>query len=128
MKAKEELLKPRFKVIADYPNSIFEISEIIVPMNGVTYVEYSDNGGKTEIELSNFPHLFQLLKWWEERKVEDMPQYIEFNKIILPVKKWDLENKQGWICINQGGGIFHQDAIIPSSKEEYETNLKNNNQ
>ena len=66
----EELLMPRYKVIADYPgmDDSYEIGEVLKP----AYTGIVDA----------YPHLFRKLNWWEERKVEDMPEYVK--PIVAP--------------------------------------------
>lgn len=59
----EELLKPRFKVIADYPVSPYPVGAIITPKDA----EYFDK----------YPVIFKRLEWYEERKPEDMPLYLK---------------------------------------------------
>lgn len=70
----EELLRPRYKVVADYPKSIYKIGTII---NAGTTSEdciYCDLEGP---RMRHYPHLFQPLPWWSDRKVEDMPEYVK---------------------------------------------------
>ena len=61
----EELLIPRYKVTADYPgmDDSYEIGEVLKP----AYTGIVDA----------YPHLFRKLNWWEERNVEDMPEYVK---------------------------------------------------
>lgn len=61
-----ELLKPRFKVIADYPNNTeFDIGDIVSP--------------KTEkSDYNNYPAIFKKLEWYEDRSAEEIG-YICFN-------------------------------------------------
>lgn len=73
----KDLLQPRFIVTNDYPQSIFEKEQIITPDNGTTYIEYSDNGGKIEIVLADYPHLFRPLHWSEFRTINEMPKYVK---------------------------------------------------
>lgn len=65
----EELWKPRYKVIADYPDSEdhFIIGEV---MYGERYFDLN-------IYYKPYPHLFKPLKWWEEREEKDMPEYLK---------------------------------------------------
>jgi hypothetical protein len=75
----EELLKPRYKVIADWPmNHFYEVDDIIemkLMPNG-KYWNGEDSYYLTEKEMEKHPHLFKKLEWWEERKIEDMPDYL----------------------------------------------------
>ena len=66
----EELLQPRFKVIADFPGSNFGIGEIL----DEKWV------GEFFNELQYFPHLFRKLEWFEDREIENLPKYLKFNE------------------------------------------------
>lgn len=94
-----ELLKPRFEVIAEYPNCLFEKGTILVqcerkgwfndPKTGVFLFQ--------EHNLTPYPHLFKPLNWWEYRKVEDMPKKVISNRPkdkgkIMDVEKWNLDD------------------------------------
>jgi len=80
----EDLLKPRYKVIAGYPDMPFEVGEIIIEENlGATINPFYQVG---RFGFSNSPSLyypekypsnFRLLKWWEERKPEEMAAYVK---------------------------------------------------
>lgn len=68
-----ELMKPRYKVIADWPdNSKHKIGNIINAGN----VEWPENYCEW---LDNFPHLFKKLEWWEERNENELPAWIKCN-------------------------------------------------
>jgi hypothetical protein len=71
----EELLKPRYKVIADFPYNTFgEVGSILDRDWG--WNGDDENGFKHHI--SHYPHLFKKLQWWEERKQEGMPEYVKW--------------------------------------------------
>jgi len=67
---KEELLRPRFKVIADFPDSCLDVGEIITIGEGVF---------ETVEWWRKYPHIFKELKWFEERTKDEMPKYVESN-------------------------------------------------
>src|SRR4051812_40933853 len=99
----EELLKPRYKVIADYPKSLYYVGDII---NAGTTSEdciYCDREGP---RMRHYPHLFEPLPWWKDRKVEDMPEYV---KVINEVCAKDT----GLYC-----RVFKW-SIIDTTKEQY---------
>jgi len=84
----EDLLKPRYKVIADYPNSPYEIGDLLTN-NGsflITITHFWDEWGELqkqknfheESDVLKYPHLFKKLKWWEERTPEEIG-YVCFN-------------------------------------------------
>lgn len=87
----EDLMKPRFKVIADYPNSKFNIGDILVryyfqnSSDGaycyVTSPISPLDGNNLKMEYAeSMPHLFKKLEWWEERAKEDMPMFVKYVK------------------------------------------------
>jgi hypothetical protein len=66
---KKMLLKPRYKVIADWPRmTTYWIGRIF---------EVSQMGMETQIPYHKYPHLFKKLEWWEERDEKDMPEYVK---------------------------------------------------
>lgn len=69
----DELLKPRYKVIADYPGNLWQIGEILDRDWG--WNGDDENGFKNKV--SDYPHLFKPLQWWEDRKKDDMPDYVK---------------------------------------------------
>jgi hypothetical protein len=69
----EELLKPRYKVIADYPNNSWSVGEIIDRDWGWD----GDDEIGFKHHISHYPHLFQRLEWWQDRKPEEMPRYLK---------------------------------------------------
>ena len=80
---KLDLLKPRFKVIADYLLSPFSLGEVLSLHNsnndGWRYTYYDGEGSISlwQSELEEYPAIFQPLQWWEERAVEEMPEYVK---------------------------------------------------
>ena len=65
----QELLKPRYKVIADYPGNIWAIGSVLDLNISKQLSSYYDK----------YPHLFRRLEWWEDRDVKDMPEYLKYN-------------------------------------------------
>lgn len=114
----QKLLKPRYKVIASYPSSKYEVGSTIENI-GENYCMF----------LNEYPHLFRKLEWWEERRPEDMPEYVKLLSkpyngsywevgAIVKVIEWKyLDNflfDKIWIV----EGKRH---VFPATKEEYET-------
>lgn len=120
-KTPEELLKVRYKVIADYPGSSrdwpegMKVDRILSPQN----VGWAKN-----VLLWNpddFPHLFKRLEWWEDRAKEDMPEY--FKKKFLSKES----KKEGWIVEKIDGEFFIIEEwaasgfveLLPATESEY---------
>jgi hypothetical protein len=76
MLSKEELLKPRYKVIADYPLSEYKVGFII---QGTGFTKPWKDNFKTFF-YEDYPNIFKKLEWWEERKIEDLPEYVRFGE------------------------------------------------
>ena len=87
----EELLKPRYKVIADYPNCTFSVGQVLVQDDKEETDFWTGDQLYTDRYPKQYPHLFKKLEWWEERKPEDMPEYVKDNtsipKVIRKVDK-----------------------------------------
>jgi hypothetical protein len=62
-----DLMRPRFKVKELYPFSQFKIGQIITT---------GENSHLYRM-LEQFPNVFARLQWWEERKPEEMPEYVK---------------------------------------------------
>ena len=103
---KEELLKPRYKVIADYPQHYFKgedkdneykfIEGDILAYgkvnNSMTYRRigrcgYMSVGIPCESNPELYPKIFRKLEWWEEREEKDMPEYVKVKRASLVPKK-----------------------------------------
>jgi hypothetical protein len=97
-------MKPRWKVIADYPCAIHPMGTIINTYESanaylVKVGEEMDGTYRSEDGcLADYPAIFQKLEWWQERKIEEMPEYLKqtgmvdsFNNpapdIVIHVKK-----------------------------------------
>lgn len=77
---KEDLLKERYKVVADYPGNKFAIGDIITYVRKVaqTYDMWRNQNG-VEIMYSSFhkyPHLFKKLEWYDEIGVQTVSKWI----------------------------------------------------
>ncbi len=134
----EDLLKQRYKVIADYPLSPYNVGDLVEFSNIGTsfhcttiedYEPFSEEFVKTENyestkKLEKWPHLFKKLEWYEDRKPEDLPEYVKvihgnigFNlNDVLKVNKWVI----GYItrCYFDTYG-YEATYFTPSNLEEY---------
>lgn len=126
----EELLKPRYKVIASYPNN-----EVLV---GTKFYKESESFFFPGTDVDKYPHLFRKLSWWEEREEKDMPQYVKmespFDNLkvgIYEVEKWVQEpNADIWFKLSFDEVGFSMDAVkdcFPATPEEYQAYKSQNN-
>lgn len=99
----EQLMQPRYEVIADYPDSPFYKNEVLQ----LTYRENNgkifgwEDGKRTPGIWDNeyflkYPHLFRRLEWWERRSVEDMPEYVVFVKDYMDFKRGEVYKYSNW--------------------------------
>lgn len=90
---KEELLKPRYKLIVDYPSNILEVGTIVNASTNELIAFYN-----------KYPNIFQLLPWYAERKVED---------IALVEQIWkDIKGYEGYYQVSELGFIKSLDRNI----------------
>lgn len=75
-----DLMKERFEVIADYPNSPFKIGMIcqlteIHPYSGMSFI-YDDVTVVSPEWFVKYPAIFKPLAWYEEREINELPEYL----------------------------------------------------
>ena len=115
----KELLKDRWKVIADFPDSYFKVGDI-EDRDWAKYVNTEDEADGILWKISDFPHLFKKLEWWEEREIKDLPDYIKYkNKIYKVYWKCDSsvrceKHPSDGIGLNGDWG-----SCLPSTEQEY---------
>lgn len=120
----EELMKPRYKVIADYPKSLYHVGDILNGGWGSEDCIYCDTDGP---RWRHYPHLFRPLEWWEERKPEDMPQYVKSlgGNSVRTVDHFEMSREK---VIFEGGIIRPVYKWHPATIEEYNTYINKNTQ
>lgn len=114
----EELLQPRYKVIADYPGNVAYVGEIYEDDICIRW---------NEQKFKKYPHLFRKLEWWEERDEKDMPEYVkcefEGNVTVYKIVYWNLKENRGYITEREVvslGFLKPEYEPKPATKEEYE--------
>ena len=113
----EELLKPRYKVIADYPHSGLTVGEIISGIHAETLQDH----------YNEYPHLFKRLEWFEERTLEEMPQYVRFGEFdrahtIYRLEKPLEEDTNFWVMTTVNGEhCYPLTGSYPATEAEYLT-------
>ena len=83
----EQLLKKRYKVIADWPKNddcnVGDILELSAEYGGEQLYRFGEAQSLWSVsDFKQYPHLFKELQWWEDRKPEDMPEYLSGLKSI----------------------------------------------
>lgn len=89
----EELLKPRYEVIAPYPayrGHGIEVGDILTDPGDNECVRNQKGQAVVAFHWDMFPHLFKPLQWWEKRSVEEMPEYVKNEEgEVFKIKEWD---------------------------------------
>jgi len=84
-----ELMKPRYKVIAPYPNSPFKAGQILIRDDSHENNYWTGEQCYTDRYPDQYPHLFKPLQWWEDRKPEEMPEYVRIEEKVYKIREWE---------------------------------------
>jgi hypothetical protein len=117
---KEYFLKPRYKVIADYPGSCYTVGEVLSFEDGNIF---SEGSRPIHIEmLRRHPHLFKPLRWWEERDGH-LPCYVSWkDKHVFEVKGYGATTSGRLHAKFMLHGKLRSkpvDLLMPATEEEY---------
>jgi len=121
---KAELLIPRYLTIGDFPfNTYYPVGKIIsIPTDKYAM---SENGYPVVYcDFSDYPNCFKPLQWWEERKIDDLPEYVEdqtsSSMRFYKVDEWTIDNDG--IPDFRVGGIWPTRVFFvePSTLEDYQ--------
>lgn len=131
----DELLMPRYKVIAIDTTESFQIGEILNhPPEWNDYLWVTPDG-KIIFYPEKYPHLFKPLQWWEDRKPEEMPQYVvicidvsSFGK-CLNVKEWfyytsPIGEERSIGFKDHDGNTIGAHAVRPITEADYNAYLQ----
>jgi hypothetical protein len=79
----QELLRPRYRLYATYPGCPFKLGSVLIQKDlGATnnpYYEVGMFGLPNQSSLynpENYPSNFCKLEWWQERSINDWPEYL----------------------------------------------------
>lgn len=130
----EQLLQPRYEVIADYPNSPFTIGEILY-LTDECFIGNS-------LGYESYPKIFRKLEWWEHRLPHETPTHVKFVKDYMDFKEWQVFPFSNWNkgrtdtnlhdCIGfiTGKGKYNKSAIpatynvlLPATESDYQKYL-----
>lgn len=125
----EGLLHQRYKVIAHYPNCEFAIGEVLQyePETETTRPVLKDELGYETYTINpdNYPAIFKPLQWWEERKPEEMPEYVKWThpgvktlSDYFKVFQWQKNSVGAWLCDVKEAHLYIRD-VVPATEAEY---------
>jgi len=122
---KIELLKPRWKVIADYPgmeSHNLKQDDIITRSESAMYADTTQDGNPVvAINHDFFPAIFCELHWSDDREISDMPDYVKPIKAKMYVFKVKYYTNDKVYFINNNGNTCSQplDTMLPADESEY---------
>lgn len=130
----EQLLQPRYEVIADYPGSDLPIGTILLESKlGYCFREdvltTSSNIIATET-VTKYPHLFRRLNWWEHRTPEEMPEYLRRktkDAKVFKAKKHGVEATHSLGFIDENDRILSYCNFLPATLQDYTQYITNLN-
>lgn len=128
------LLVPRVRVKADWPEMhqrLLKVGDILIQDRG----NYR-NTRNSELTISvsdaaRFPHLFESLPWHAERKPEEMPEYVKYNRqddgrlVVAKVNDYEKRMDGSIIAWCEGNLSFPLGKIdYPATEAEYNAYLQ----
>ncbi len=132
----EQLLMPRLKVEIDYPDNDFSVGEIIEFPNKSNFYTGTEEWetrlcgkpGRRSMRCIKFfdpyPHIFRPMLWYEDRKPEDMPEYVKIieDGTVSKVLDWETRQLLDHPYIDRlGSSLSH---ILPATLSDYTTYLQ----
>ena len=127
-----DLTTPRVEVMAYYPQSTFEIGEILefasLNKNNSAFDFYQsvsqENNCEYAAEVDKCPAIFRKMQWWEKRELSDMPQYVKSTHTsgVYKVQKWiSFPLRAKLISASDRMKLID---MLPATQQEYEAYLK----
>lgn len=121
----EELLRPRYKVIADYPGNTFDVGTVLYKMNkthGWLSPCNNINIGMHIEAAKKYPHLFEPIPWYADRKPEDMPEYVKGARSVKKLLQTECHSDKYPSLLFEGETIWAPAWMYqPATKEEYDS-------
>ena len=131
----EDLMKPRIIVLSDWPGVAGRVTK------GDIFTENEDGiywiAGEPFLEdkIKDYPVLFRFLNWYEERAIEDMPEYVKDGnaEVLKAMYRKGIETENGLqpdrIFVEYANGNTGEWAIVenvmcffePATESEYLT-------
>jgi len=116
----EELLIPRWLVIADFPfNEWYVVNDILLD-NGKPAVLNQKGDAVGACNFKEFPHIFKPLGWWQERAKKDLPSFVKNLESGMLFKCMDIDNHHAFL---KGFGWDSLVNLLPATEAEYLSQL-----
>lgn len=144
---KEELLIPRWEVIANYPGTYYEVGDIISD-DGIRHAENQRGETVFVSKWGDYPNIFKRLQWHDYISSELLPKYVKIIAddidtrirlfqdagLFCEVNKWVKEKRDNgeeatlayingytpsWRTNEEEFGRLHICYLEPATEEEY---------
>jgi len=110
----EQLLQPRYQVLADYPGSTYRIGDII-----------SCESADLDKFCKKYPAIFKKLGWWQLREFWRLPAYVKHTQKpnVSKVRRWDafdITNEK--VALYDHGDHLNYGYLpylLPATEQEY---------
>jgi hypothetical protein len=111
----QEFNKIRYLIIADYPNSVGPVGNIIHTFKDIDTESYAA-----------YPHLFQRLEWWEERTWDEIPKYLKNTRTheVYELLSYHRNSPYALVEHNDVRTREHFQLLQPATQEEYKDQYK----
>lgn len=131
----QELLKPRYKVLIDFPGSPFNIGNILYRQDDDETLFQSKSAVRTISPNVRHPQLypdvFRRLEWWELREATEYPEYVRFEK-ENSYSRCGKVIKMNELKVSKGGFgiVYHDDGTwwatdcLPATSAEYQAYIE----
>lgn len=96
----EQLMIPRYKVIADYPKSFYTLGQVI-------------ECDEPDHQLAQWPAIFKPLQWWEVRKKEELPQYLRRTDYVIKVDNHQCTHDFHGRVVSEPSMFISNDCVAP---------------
>ena len=115
----QQLLKARYKLIAEYPFCDMPVGTVVTALDDDGNFELGAGKRLNAEQLSACNANFRRLKWWEERDAKDLPVYVTHTVSgkTGKVDKWDLKSA-GSGGVNTGNSFWLLQYITPAREDD----------
>lgn len=114
----EELMKPRKRIIALWPGSMFNVGNILYyddeRIEAGYWYSLTESGVKFYVTDPHlYPHLFKPLAWYEDREASEMPEYVK--EIDNKYHKVKYSEEFGFLYMEAFDGVVKSNwAVVPN--------------
>lgn len=123
----EQLLKPRYKVVIEFPMGKYSKGDIIEGKKAVVHYG-TDEGENDEYDLSSYPKIFRPLEWWEDRTENELPKYVKAKsggRVAILRDIPENESSRWCMYLDSESIPYDPNGFEPATKDEYDLFLQN---